>query len=157
MLSLNLMTKAQYDAFLNKMLPDYISGTMTALRMTKEEATAFAQNQINEILKEGQKTPNNFFYAITDENTQEQLGHLWLLLKEKSSEKNLFIADIFVDEHSRGKNVGTETLKWIDDKAKELGCATVSLHVFGHNQKAFKLYEKMGFAPFSIQMRKVIS
>lgn len=156
MISMDLMTKEQYESFFKRIIPDYVAGTMIALRLSQEEATTFAQNQINEVLKEGQATPNNFFYAISDRETKEQVGHLWLFLKEKNNEKNLFIADIYIDEQCRGKNIGTQTLEWIDLKAKELGCALVSLHVFGHNQRAFKLYEKMGFSPFSIQMRKVL-
>jgi ribosomal protein S18 acetylase RimI-like enzyme len=108
------------------------------------------------MLKDGLHTPNNFFYAISDSSSTEIFGHLWVLVRERGSEKSLFIADIFVDEKFRGRNIGTETLNWCDKQARELGCASVSLHVFEHNTKAFKLYERMGFNSVSIQMRKMV-
>jgi RimJ/RimL family protein N-acetyltransferase len=42
-------------------------------------------------------------------------------------------------------------------QARELGADKVELHVFGHNQGARALYEKLGYTPTSIVMVKPLS
>jgi len=82
MISFELMTKIQFENFMKHSLRSYISETATALRMSEENASALAQDQIAATLKEGRNTPNNFFYAIVNKETGVQLGYIWLTLRE---------------------------------------------------------------------------
>lgn len=38
--------------------------------------------------------------------------------------------------------------------AKSLGAETIGLHVFGHNNRAIKLYENLGYKATNISMSK---
>lgn len=153
MIQLNPMTTKDFDQFYERLLIDYTKDTVLAFKMDHAEASEFANKQIKEMLAQGQKTPQNEFYTIVDENFGS-CGQLWLLLKENKNSKTLFIADIFIYEGMRGKKIGSRVLKWVDDHARKLGCSSVSLHVFGHNLRAYELYKKSDFHPYSIGMRK---
>jgi len=42
----------------------------------------------------------------------------------------------------------------VEERAIELGAASVELHVFGHNPAARALYEKVGYETMSVVMAK---
>ena len=47
-------------------------------------------------------------------------------------------------------------MKKLEDKAKELKCDKISLHVFAHNNQAISLYKKMGYKITNLMMSKEI-
>lgn len=42
----------------------------------------------------------------------------------------------------------------VENFSKALGAETIGLHVFGHNNKAIKLYEKLGYKATNITISK---
>ena len=60
-------------------------------------------------------------------------------------------------EEYRRRGYGRQTLAALDEKAKELGLDTISLHVFGHNQAAIALYQQAGYQTTSLYMAKKLS
>ena len=42
----------------------------------------------------------------------------------------------------------------VENFAKSLSAETIGLHVFGHNNRAIKLYEKLGYKATNISMSK---
>jgi len=58
---------------------------------------------------------------------------LWFKLNEQQgSTKTAFLYDIFFYKAYQGKEYGKQTMKKFEDKAKELKCDKISLHVFAH-------------------------
>ena len=51
---------------------------------------------------------------------------------------------------------GIQTMKKLEEKAKELKCNKISLHVFAHNNLAISLYKKMGYKITNLMMSKEI-
>ena len=47
-------------------------------------------------------------------------------------------------------------MKKLEDKAKELECDKISLHVFTHNNPSIFLYKKMGYKRTNLMMSKEI-
>ena len=47
-------------------------------------------------------------------------------------------------------------MKKLEDKAKELKCDKISLHIFTHNNPAIFLYKKMGYKRTNLMMLKEI-
>ena len=60
-------------------------------------------------------------------------------------EDEFYIDTLSVFEEFQGRGIAKELLKFIDNKAKELGFKKVSLLVDVDKLKALNLYEKMGF------------
>jgi len=98
----------------------------------------------NQILPQGQETPNNYFWILHDANTNKKVGYLWLFTKPEN--KILFIGQIFVDEEFRGRGYGTKCLGLVEKMGKnKFASNSLELHVFKHNPKARKLYIRFGF------------
>lgn len=61
---------------------------------------------------------------------------------------------IVVSEKMRGRGVGRELLKWVDEKAKERGCKKLKLEVVSNNP-AKRLYERQGYVSVTKPWQKV--
>ena len=44
----------------------------------------------------------------------------------------------------------------MEGKVRELGIDKINLHVFSHNDPAIKMYEKLGYKVYSLNMTKII-
>jgi ribosomal protein S18 acetylase RimI-like enzyme len=63
----------------------------------------------------------------------------------------LNIHDIVVRSDRRGQGVGRALLGWAQELAIELDCCKLTLEVLSNNRPAMALYEKVGFAPYTLQ------
>lgn len=70
--------------------------------------------------------------------------------------RTLYIDDICVDEHCRGRRVGTLLCQWVVDYARREGFHNVTLNVWTCNPGARTFYEKCGFAPQKVGMEIVL-
>jgi len=65
-----------------------------------------------------------------------------------------YIADVIVDEKERGKGIGKELTKQLEEEFKKMGLKETKLIVQKDNKKAHKLWEKLGYEDLYIEMRK---
>jgi len=59
-----------------------------------------------------------------------------------------------MDEQRRGVGFGTAPLLALEDWCRANGISSIGLHVFGHNQGAWRLYKRMGYVETNVQMEK---
>ena len=79
---------------------------------------------------------------------------IWFAVRGKTPPLAAFIYDFLIYEQYRKRGYGGQTLRAVDERAKELGIETIGLHVFGHNQAAIALYQKAGYEITDLQMEK---
>ena len=79
------------------------------------------------------------YYLITYENVP--VGYL-SFIKESES---LFLSKIYVLSDYRGKKIGKSALSFVDKKALESNCKSVTLTVNKNNANSIRAYEKIGF------------
>lgn len=60
---------------------------------------------------------------------------------------SLYIDDICVDEHARGRHIGTALFEHVKAFAREKGCHNITLHVWECNPGAMTFYKAMGMMP----------
>ena len=99
-------------------------------------------------------TRDHFFYAVRDASASEEVGTLWLAVRNPGAGCMVWIYDIEIFGPFRRKGFATLTLGAAESKAKELGVDRVELHVFGHNAAARALYKRSGYKATSIVMAK---
>ena len=58
--------------------------------------------------------------------------------------KTLYIDDICVDEHARGRHVGKALYEFVRDYAQSIGCNNITLNVWEGNDAAYSFYKHMG-------------
>jgi len=81
-------------------------------------------------------------------------AHICFLEHLTPKRKTGCIEEFFLTEKFRGKGISAklmdETIKWFKQKDVEF----VSLRVFSKNKNVVAVYEKFGFEPFSIEMKR---
>ena len=70
--------------------------------------------------------------------------------------KELYIDDLCVDEHCRGRHVGQALYDRAVAYAREIGCRTLTLNVWCGNDSAMAFYEKQGLKPRNIHMETIL-
>ena len=66
------------------------------------------------------------------------------------------VEEICVSESFRGRGIGKQLMKTVEDWAGEQGVEQVQLSVWTKNIDAVNFYDALGYAPFLIRMRKNI-
>lgn len=77
-----------------------------------------------------------------------------LLLEDN---KTLYIDDICVDEHARGKHIGKALYEFVRDYAKSIGCNNITLNVWEGNDAAQNFYRNMGMRVQKTTMEVIIN
>ena len=108
---------------------------------TIEEARRFAAQQMAELLPDAQRTAGHLLCTVREEPTDEQIGILWVHLRETTA----FIYDIEMDERMRGRGYGTQTLRAAASETRRAGLEVLCLNVFGSNDAARRLYAREGY------------
>ena len=90
------------------------------------------------------------------------LGYAFCILEETKETtslrpvRTLYLDDLCVDQHARGRHIGTLLYDQVLRTAREEGCARVTLHAWCFNEKALGFYEKMGMKPLYTTMEQLI-
>ncbi|WP_353892862.1 GNAT family N-acetyltransferase [Proteinivorax hydrogeniformans] len=129
------------DAFKKATVRDYM---LEDPIMSESEAVAKFEKHVLPVFK----LDNQKMYGVCWNN--EVIGILWLY--EEDSE-TMFIAYIEIFKEFRGQGFGKKVMYDMFSFVNNLGYKTLHLHVFGHNEKAVKLYEKTGFKNTLIRYR----
>lgn len=146
------MTQSEFDAFLERLVPDYAAVNVRAGYWNEDEALEKSRKQTESLLPDGLHTKNHFLYTIYDDN--RAVGMIWMRAELDRAVKSGFIFDVEIKEEFRGKGYGKQAMLLIEEKARELGIKRMGLHVFAYNDVAKNLYERIGYKISSMNMLK---
>lgn len=122
---------------------------LIAKNTTQEEADAIVRKSI----PNGFETPGHYFFYVYDKNVR--VGKIWVEIR-KRGEMEAYLWDIYIDVEYRGKGYGKESMKVMENFARDKGAVKISLNVFGYNKIARSLYDKVGYIDAAITMTKVL-
>lgn len=144
MIELTRMTETDYDLFMEISKKVFMDDQVKAGHWRAEEAEGAMQQLSNEILPEGDTTPDHMFYSIRADG--EIVGGLWLMLERDGGNLIWFVVDIeiYPDYHRRG--YAEQAFLVMEENARQAGIRAITLHVFEHNLAARALYEKLGYS-----------
>ena len=109
----------------------------------KPHTTKYSEQELALLLKDESKP-----IFVYDDGTV--LGYAFCQVSEiKDNQllediKTLYIDDICVDEHARGKHVGKALYEYVRDYARSIGCNNITLNVWEGNDPAWHFYKDMG-------------
>lgn len=149
MFRLDKMNSSEFERYLSYAIKNYADEHVKAGNWDEQEAISKATKEFEVLLPEGEKTANNKLFTIRDED--QEVGMIWLA--QRPNQKG-FIYDINIWEGNQGHGYGKQAMKEIEIVARKLGLKSIGLHVFGHNQVARNLYEKLGYIETDIIMEK---
>ena len=123
----------QVDAVHNDIRPDLFKGN----------TSKYTELELEEILDDGDKP----IFVYDDGKI---LGHAFCQISEVKNHrllqdaKTLYIDDICVDEHSRGRHIGKALYEYVYNYANSIGCHNITLNVWEGNDSAYNFYKRMG-------------
>jgi len=150
---LRKMTDDEFRLYFEKKIKRYTEVLSQNVHEEGEEPSSKALKQLNNLLPQGNKTPNHFLFNIyKDEHVK---GFVWL--KVEKEKKSAFLYEIYIFEEFRSKGFGTEVMNYIEEWLNKKEVHYLKLHVFGNNAGARRLYEKLGFGIVGVNMLKSIN
>ena len=158
MVRLKPMTEVQFERYLATAVPGYAQAHIAAGDCSPEDALALAQVDYRELLPDGLKSANQFLFTICDDALgDDEVGIIWIAVKEARSARSAYIYDIDIREDLRGKGYGRLAMAEVEKQVREMGIFKISLNVFGYNHGARALYEKIGYQITGIGMTKTLA
>ncbi len=85
---------------------------------------------------------------------EELCGFIWAYRHPFREEERMYVSEIRVKEEYRNRGIGTELLRLVEGKAKEMGIRAMYLHAEAGNANALRLYKAFGYKEERIQFRK---
>jgi len=151
------MTENEFQAYRQRAVEEYAQEHVRAGNWHPSEALQKAEKEFLQLLPDGVASKNHYLLSLEDDHSAVQVGMIWFAVRDKASHPSAFIYDFVIYKEFRRQGYGRQTLTVLEEKAKELGLDTISLHVFGHNQAAIALYQQAGYETTSLYMAKKLS
>ena len=144
------MSPERYATWRAHAVADYAAENAKAGHWEPEQALAQSEAQFNELLPNGLDTDGHWLWSVVAESGDE-VGMLWIARRR---EGHAFIFDIEMNADRRGEGFGTAAMVALEDWCGANGFGSIGLHVFGHNEGAWRLYKRLGYVETSVQMEK---
>lgn len=154
MVQLVAMEEWAFENYLCELVKNYAADHVKGGRWSEEEAMGKAWKEVRSLVPEGVKSPGHDFYTIYDPDVQGSVGHIWIARQSEGPLTYAFIYDFGIDEAYRRRGYGEAALRAAEEKVREMGLSRISLHVFGHNAAAIRLYDRVGYLTTNVLMAK---
>ena len=154
MIELLEMPRERFPAYRENLIREYAQEKFRAGVWSPVEAPRMAETGTDDLLAQGTDTEGHYLYLLQEGATEDEVGVLWIAIRDSGAGRSVWIYDIEVYEAFRRKGHATRALLVLEKKAAEFGAEKLELDVFGHSPGARALYERSGFTPTSIVMSK---
>jgi ribosomal protein S18 acetylase RimI-like enzyme len=145
-----------FQAWLIEAIPSFALNNVEDGRWTLAESIEKSREAHAALLPQGLHTPGQFFVHLHDAGSGERVGLLWWAEAEKAGRPEAYVYNITIAEAARRRGYARAALLELEGVARARGLQGLSLHVFGHNHGARRLYESLGFEPTSLTLRKAL-
>ena len=149
-------TETDFHAWLTQAIPAFALTNVEDGRWTLAESIEKSREAHAALLPHGLQTPGQFFVRLHAGDGGEAVGTLWWTETEKAGAMEAYVYSVDIEAHARRRGYARAAFLELERVARERGLHHVSLHVFGHNHGARRLYEELGFEPTSITLRKIL-
>jgi ribosomal protein S18 acetylase RimI-like enzyme len=150
------MSEEDFRAYQENEIREYAEEKIQSGAWSQENAYELSVQTHHRLLPEGLATPGHYIFSIRDGDLGQNVGAIWFARYEEGGKRLAFIYDLIIFEQFRRRGYGTQAMLALEEKVKEVGLDTIALHVFGHNQSALALYEKVGYEITDINMAKTL-
>lgn len=151
------MSAGEFETYRQGAVENYAQDHVEAGNWHPSEAVQKAEADFLKLLPDGITSKQQHLFSIKDEQTGANVGMIWFAVMDRAGQPAAFIYDFMIYEAFRRRGYGKQALTALEETTKELGLGTISLHVFGHNQAAIALYQKVGYETTDIHMTKRLS
>lgn len=154
MLILIAMSETEFNRYQSTAIQDYADEHIRSGKWSAAEGLAEAAKVHQELLPQGLHTKDHYFWSLFLSESQENIGMLWFASVERAGKRIAYVYDFAINPEWRRRGYGEQAFRLMEEKVKSMGLSSIALHVFGHNQGAYALYQKMGYMATNINMSK---
>lgn len=154
MVQLKPMDQTAFSAYLDESIRSYAEQNTVSGRWSAEEAVQQSTEEFQRLLPEGVASKDNYLYVIVDDATQTEVGMLWYAVTTPNNVQRAFLYEIRIADQYQGKGYGSQAMLIMEEQLRALGINSIGLHVFGHNRRAWALYERLGYSATNVNMVK---
>jgi ribosomal protein S18 acetylase RimI-like enzyme len=147
-------TREEFDEWLPRSEADYAEQIIASGSMRPELAREKARRDTQRSFPAGLDTPGQLVFRVLA--GAEPVGWLWLAVPGPDDPKMAWVYNVQVDAAYRGRGYGRQAMLLAEDEARARGMTSVGLNVHGQNKVAISLYDSLGYAVTTQQMKKPI-
>ena len=155
MVQLSPMLEPEFETYLASAIQDFAQDKVKAGNWHADEGLQKSEQSYRELLLDGVKTNDQHLFSIFHEG--QNVGMIWFAIDRREAKPRAFIYDFVIDAAFRRQGLGRQAMLALEEIVKALGLDVISLHVFGHNRAAKKLYEQVGYEVTNIHMSKKLT
>jgi mycothiol synthase len=141
------LTPAEYEARRPSMAEEYAHDVALNFGVPVDRAREHAAHQIDVGLPDGVDTKGQLLLKAVDDG--REVGFLWLSLPGTVYPSMGWISEVRVDAELRGRGYGRRIIAAGESDLVARDVRRIGLHVFGHNDGARRLYERLGYRVLS--------
>ncbi len=154
MVTFEPMREDQYERFVSVLWEAYTHERARNARTPLDEERALVAKQHASLLPDGMRTPGHLFWNIVDEAVGP-VGVLWVFVDEQTH--RAYIYDIEIDAAHRRHGYGEQALSALEERMRSQGVMRIALNVFGDNDVAMRLYQRVGYRTLATMMQKELA
>ena len=148
------MSPSVFVEFQRAAIKSYAKQNVASGRWPAESAMEFSRAEYQRLLPEGPATKDAHLFEIRESATNLTVGTLWLAVQNSTGTPTGYVFNVEIAEEHRRKGYATRAFEALEPICRDLGLASVGLHVFAFNTAARRLYETLGYEVTGITMRK---
>lgn len=152
-LAIRPMTPAEIDGYVDHVARGYFQQRVEYGGEPVEVAQRHTADALARFFPD--RRPAQGQHLFTAEVAGEVVGSLWLAEQARDGPDGQgWVYDIEIDPAYRGRGYGRALMEVAERQAREFGCSSLGLNVFGGNEAAIGMYEALGYRTTSQQMSK---
>lgn len=152
-IELAAMSADQFEKWKPSNIADYAKQHTIGGKWTAKDSLRLAREEFDRLLPQGVATPDHRFFSMVLLPDRKVVGMLWVKV-EREPRLASFIYMIEVFKPFRRRGFASQAMRLLEKDVRRLGHESIHLHVFGHNAAARSLYERLGYLPTNVLMRK---
>ena len=137
------MTTEEFVRRRGPMIQEYAESVAESGWVSLPDALAQAEQETMKSLPEGPRTPGQLLRTAWADG--EEIGWIWTSMPGLAVPGMAWVDEIVVDEQHRRRGHGQAILEAMESELAGLGVSRLGLNVFGSNDVARRLYERLGF------------
>lgn len=144
------MPADRLPVWLDTTMAEYVESRVRAGE-TRQQAEANKQRSLDQWFPDGAPLPDHRVWDLVD-GDGAVVGYLWIGPFSPGS-ADWWVFDIEVDEPHRRRGHARRALEAAHRVARQEGATSIGLNVFGYNDGARDLYERLGYGVTALQMK----
>ena len=148
------MSLAVFVEFQRSAIESYARQNVASGRWPAERAFELSRAEYQRLLPEGPATKDAYLFEIRDVETNAVVGTLWLAVQDTTGTRTGYVYNVEIADEHRGKGHARRAFEALEPFCRNLGVASIGLHVFAFNAPARRLYETLGYEVTGMTMRK---